>query len=864
MKRNKIILLNKLLCLLLVGGLFFSCQNEIDLPKSDRLESKLGPNDHYFQMRAYPDQDYNLKAYKSAMSELKNSVSNRSTIQGFDKDWVTQGPGNIGGRINSVAVHPTDSDIIYAGFSHGGVFKTIDGGDNWEPIFDDQAFLSIGVIEIDPNDTETIFVGTGDVNIPGGFFIGNGIYKSTNGGETWSNIGLTEHGIISKIEVHPTNSQIVYAGAMGIPSIRDENRGLYKSTDGGLNWQPVLQVADQAGVIDLLLHPQNPDIVFASTWDRHRTNFISIVSGSNAGVWKTSDGGQNWDNVIEPYLDGGEMGRIGLAMSGTDPDIVTALLIGPSNNDLHSIIQTNDSGETWDILIDEQRFDDEFSGSPLGGFGWYFGKIRMNPRDDNDLFLLGVDLWRSRDKGETWALASPRWWEYIVHADKHDLDFTADGGFTLATDGGLYKTDIETTEWIDIENLPTTQFYRVAYNPHQPDSYFGGAQDNGTTGGNRDSINAWPRLWGGDGFQPVYHPTDPNIFYYETQFGNINGTEDGGENFFSADEGLAGESKNWDMPYMLSPHDPDVMYVGTDKLFRSFIGPEPFFLPMTDSLTDETNSSRHTVSTLDESPLVVGQVYVGTTDGNVWRTQFVDFFHEVVDISTGLPDRYVTSIKASPTLENTVFVTHSGYLNNEYLPRIHRSDDGGSNWIDISGNLPDIAINDVLILPERGDSILFVGTDGGVYGSINGGEEWERLGANMPIIPVQDMDYNVINRELVAATYARSIQSYDLSEILDEVSDVEESSTPLALKTSLKISPNPAADFVNLEFFNSEKGKTAQLVILDIQGRVVFQKQIEGFGNNETQVDISKFASGQYVAKLKIRHRVEAVSFIKE
>jgi len=649
---------------------------------------------------------------------------------------------------------------------------------------------------------------------------------------------------------------------MGIPSIRDENRGLYKSTDGGLSWQPVLQVSDQAGVIDLLLHPQNPNIVYASTWDRFRTDFVSIIEGENAGIWKTNDGGQSWENVIESFLEDGEMGRIGIDMSGTNPDVISAILVGPSNRDLHSIIQTRNGGESWEVLIDEERFDNEFFGSPLGGFGWYFGKIRMNPKDDNDIFLLGVDLWRSRNNGQDWEMASPRWWEYIVHADKHDLDFLPDGGFTLATDGGLYKTDIETTEWIDIENLATTQFYRVGYNPHQPDMYFGGAQDNGTTGGNRDSINSWPRLWGGDGFQPVFHPTDPNIFYFETQFGNINGTNDGGENFFSADEGLAGESKNWDMPYILSPHDPNILYAGTNKLFRSENGSEPFYIPMTDSLTEMNNSSRHTISTLDESPLIVGQVYVGTTDGNVWRTQFDGFFHQSVNVSAGLPDRYVTSVKASPTLANTVFVTHSGYGFNEYIPRIHRSDNGGRDWIDISGNLPDIAINDVFIIPERGDSILFVATDGGVYGTIDGGIEWERLGVNMPVIPVNDLEFNVINRELVAATYARSIQSYDLQEILDETSSTQEPSNPLVLKTSLKISPNPAADFINLEFFNSEKGKTAHLVILDIQGRLMFEKQIENFGKTQTQINISNLASGQYVAKLKIRHRVEALSFM--
>ncbi len=862
MKRSEISLYSKILFLFLFGGLFFGCQNQIKV-KPDRLELKLGPNDHHFQMRAYPDQDFNLKAFKKSMSDLKNSVSNRKTTPGFDHEWVTQGPGNIGARINTVAIHPTNGAVIYAGFSHGGVFKTTDGGATWKPIFDNQAFLSIGVIEIDPNDPNTIFVGTGDVNIPGGFFIGNGIYKSTDAGETWTNVGLTDHGIISKIEVHPTNSQIVYAGAMGIPSIRDENRGLFKSTDGGATWQKVLFVANQAGIIDLLLHPTDPNIVYTSSWDRFRSDFVSIVEGENAGIWKTTDGGQSWENLLQSYLGRGEMGRIGLDMSGTNPNVISAILVGPNNKDLHSIIRTNDGGNSWDVLIDEQRFNDEIAGSPLGGFGWYFGKIRMNPKDDQDIFMLGIDLWRSRDGGVIWERASPRWWEYTVHADKHDLDFLPDGGFTLATDGGLYKTDIETTDWIDIENIATTQFYRVAYNPHRPDLYYGGAQDNGTTGGNRDSINSWPRLWGGDGFTAVFHPTDPDIYYFETQYGNINGTFDGGENFFSADEGLAGETKNWDMPYMLSPHDPNVMYAGTDKLFRSNSGPEPFYEQMTDTLTNETNSVQHTISSLDESPLVVGQVYVGTTDGNVWRTQFDGAIHQTVNISAGLPNRYVTSVKASPTLANTVFVTHSGYRFNEYIPRIHRSDDGGSNWIDISGNLPDIAINDVYIVPERGDSLLFVATDGGIYGTVNGGDEWERLGSNMPIIPVQDLAFNVINRELVAATYARSIQSYDLNEILDETSSTKEPSKSFELKTSLKISPNPASDFVNLEFFNSERGKSAHLVILDIQGRMVFEKQIEGFGKIKRQISISDFAAGQYIAKLKIRHRVESISFIK-
>ncbi len=851
-----------LLLFLSVALLMAGCGKKTTIQQpNDRLDSKLGPNNHHFMMRAYPDQDYNLKAFKQAMTSLQNSVQSRFFTKGFDGEWETQGPGNIGARINSTAIHPNDPNTIYAGFSHGGIFKTTNGGADWTPIFDDQAFLSIGVIEIDPNNPDILYVGTGDVNIPGGFFIGNGIYKSEDAGATWKNIGLSEHGIISKIEVHPKNSNILYAGAMGIPPIKDNNRGLYKSEDGGASWSQVLFVSEDAGVIDIILNPDDAKTAYVSTWDRFRTDYVSYVKGDNAGIWKTIDGGQNWVNLIEDYLDGEEMGRIGLTMSITDYNKITAILIDPERNDMHSIIQTSDGGDSWEVLIDYERFNDEFASNPLGGFGWYFAKIRMNPADDNDLFMLGVDLWRSQDNGATWERASPRWWEYIVHADKHDLDFT-ENGFLLSTDGGLYNFDFDTEVWTDIENIPTTQFYRVAYNPHRPDLYYGGAQDNGTTGGNRDSINNWPRLWGGDGFQAIFHPTDPNIYYFETQRGNINVTIDGGENWLDGNAGLDGETRNWDMPYILSPHDPNILYAGTDKLFRSDIGPEPFYIPMTDTLTDFGGNTYHTISTLDESPLVVGQVYVGTTDGNVWRTQFNGIFHESVNISSGLPDRYVTSIKASPTYANTVFVTHSGYRANEYLPRIHRSDNGGSNWIDISSNLPDIAINDVYLIPERGDSVIFVATDGGVYGTVDGGSNWERLGVNMPIIPVNDLEYNAAKRELVAATYARSIQSYDLNEILDETSSTIENE-PFNLKTALKVFPNPAEEFINIEFFNSEKGKDGHLVILDAQGKVVAESIISDFGKQSLQIDVSNLSAGNYFVKLKIRHRVETVQFSK-
>ena len=860
------------LAILLIGFLS-NCQNydsNQNATTENKLESKLGPNNHFFSMRAYPDQDFDFKAYKKSLTlvseEENHSVSNRISIKGFEEDWETQGPGNIGARVNNLAIDPNDKNTMYAGFSHGGVFKTTDGGANWKPIFDKEAFLSIGHIEVDPNDSKTVYVGTGDVNIPGGFFVGNGIYKSIDSGETWENIGLENHGIISKILVDPTNSQIVYAGAMGHPSVPGNDRGLYKSIDGGTTWEQVLFVQEETGIIDFLINPADPNIIIASGWERFRSDFESKVSGENGGIWKTENGGSDWTQLAGGLPENQTIGRIGLDMSGSNPDVIFSIYIS-EDNDLMAIYKSEDAGNNWTQLIDYERFRDEYQGNPLGGFGWYFGKIRVNPANDDELFLLGVDLWKTTDSGQTWERATPRWWEYSVHADKHDLDFLPPEnagdplGIILSTDGGIYKFDPETEEWTDIENIAGTQFYRVAYNPHKPDLYYGGAQDNGTTGGNNLNINDWERLWGGDGFQPVFHPTDSNVFYFETQNGSLTGTMDGGVEFFPADQGLQGEIRNWDMPYLMSPHDPNVLYTGAQSLFRSGAGVEPFFEPMTDSLVSG-NSRYFTVSAIDESPIVAGQVYVGTTDGNVWRTQFNGVNSDAVNISAGLPDRYVTSIKASPTLTNTVFVTHSGYKYNEYLPRVHRSDDGGSNWTDISSNLPDLGINDIYILPEHGDSILFVGTDGGIYGTIDGGEEWHRLGTNMPIIPVLDMDWNVAKNELIAGTYARSIMTYNLDKITEPTSSTSPDLVASAKKQSLKIFPNPATDFINFEFLNTEPGRKAEIVIVDASGKLVFNESESTIGKIERQIDISNFPKGNYFLKVKVRHLVRTGSFI--
>ena len=458
--------------------------------------------------------------------------------------------------------------------------------------------------------------------------------------------------------------------------------------------------------------------------------------------------------------------------------------------------------------------------------------------------------------GEQWQRATPEWWEYDVHADKHDLVFNNANHLLLATDGGAYRSTDNGITWEDIENIPATQFYRTAYNPNRPDWYYGGAQDNGTTGGNASNSNNWERIFGGDGFQAVFHPTEPDIFYVEIQRGGINKTLDGGYTWESATEGIdAADRLNWDMQYIMSPHNPDVLYTGTYRVYKSESSLLPFWYAISEDLTDGIDNRYHTISTLSESSINEGLLYVGTSDGRVWRTENGGI--EWTEVTQALPKRYVTDLKASPSFIDYVYVTHSGYKDNEFIPRVHRSKDKGATWEDISSNLPDLAINDIYVIPNHQDSLIFVATDGGVYGSINAGEDWERVGTNMPIIAVYDLEWNAELKELVAATFARSIMSYPL-EGFNPIS-----TTKPIISKHLNIFPSPASDYIQIEFSNNEIGKQADIVIVNQAGQLIWRQKWEGEGKQTLTIDVKPFPKGWYVVKIKTRHRVQIGRFIR-
>ena len=813
---------------------------EQNIENESNDSSNLRPAEWFFALREWPDFHTDVHAYTGALAAARQShlaAKSRDDNKGFSAPWKLEGPANIGARINTIAVHPQDPNIIYIGYSHGGVWKTENGGLSWKSVFDDQDFLAIGHIAFDPGHPSVVYVGTGDPNISGYPFIGDGVWRSVDGGETWEHLGLENQRIVSKIIVHPMLPARIFVATMGLPFERNTERGFYKSSNLGVSWQQKLFISNEAGIIDLVMSPTDPNTLYAAAWDRIRNNQESLVSGENARIWKSTDGGENWTK-LGGGLPEDVYSRIGLAIDPSNPNHLFASYV---NTDLvfSGLFETFDGGETWnENPCQGLNFDFQ------SNFAWYFGQVRINPYNASDVWLLGVQSWRSKDGGETWQLAAG--FDQGVHADHHDLVFLGPQSCLLATDGGLYRSTDNAISWQKIENIPTTQFYRVAYNPHQPEFYYGGAQDNGTSVGNADLLENWVRVFGGDGFQAVFHPTDPNIFYYEFQNGSIFGTTDGG-NFAPATEGIdENDRRHWDMQYAISHHNEDVMYTGTYRIYQSF-GHLPIWTPISQDLTDGIvfGSRYHTITTLNESPIDPDLLYVGTTDANVWRGRPAN--QDWVNITAGLPERYVSSVKASPTDPNRVFVSHTGYKSNDFTPRIHRSDNQGASWIPITGDLPNLAVNDLVILPDHQDSVLFAATDGGVYGTTNGGQHWERLGTGIPIIPVYSLGINPSQRTLIAGTYARSLLSFPLDSLkMDENSNTfnpNGSAVP-----TLHISPNPASLTAVLKVENMKPGQLTELSIVDVSGKTVFKKQVIGFGKQEETLDLQGFASGIYIA----------------
>lgn len=801
---------------------------------------KMAPYVYYEMARNYPDFTVDMKAFNKAVSECYADMRKQAKTNLFDDDWTQEGPTNIGGRIVCLAVHPTNANIVFAGSVYGGIFKSTDGGNSWRPVFDSTAYLSIGCITIDRNNPNIMYAGTGDPSTAFTAFTGNGIYKSTDGGETWTYLGLNQTGVVAKIAVHPTNSQILFAATMGFLMRRDNNKGLYRSTDGGVTWSSVLYVDMETGVMDVMIHPSNPQILYATTMRRIRTNKESLVSGNTTGLYKSIDGGTTWGELTnglppKPWC------KVNVELHPTQPNTVLASIVN-QRLQLEGIYRSTNSGATWQPLNTT-----DIDTNALGGFGWYFGEVRINPFNVNQVFLQGVDLWESTNSGVNWEYGAPQWFQYIVHADKHDMHFFSANTYLLATDGGVYKTTDAGITWIKLSNFPITQFYRVNVSPWEPGIYYGGAQDQGTSKGNVSQLDGWQRVLGGDGFRTEFSSTDENIIWASTQNGRIYYSTQFGINFSPATDGVdETDRKNWDSPYLLSKHNRSA-FLGTQYVYKADDYSMPFFQPISPDLTDGNifGASFHTISALKQHEVTSNNIYAGTSDGNVWRSRNEGGTWE--NITGTLPDRYVTGFATSFLNPNIVYVTHSGYRSDDNVAHIHRSSDNGASWESIAGNLPSFAINDVLSF-SKNDSILAVATDGGVYITVDAGTSWSRVGRNMPVFPVFDLAYDSVNYKIIAGTFARSMMSYDVSSLFKKVPDPS-GITEKTLSMGLKIVPNPTADELTISLPHLQNG-CERLAIVNAKG----QRQHAVDNPSETnRVQVSGWDDGMYFVLVYVR-----------
>ncbi|MBD3402177.1 hypothetical protein GF420_04725 [candidate division GN15 bacterium] len=732
------------------------------LDKGERPPKPPGkrPSDWFHFQRAWPHDTLSVEKHLIAHEYARTAETQLTLKAGATTPaWQQAGPTNIPGRITSIDVHPSDLATVYAGSAAGGVFKSTDSGVTWTAIFDEVGSPAIGAIAIDPTDPDIIYVGTGEANQGADNYPGTGMYKSTDAGATWTSIGLTNSYHIARIVIDPTNPNRIFVAAGG-RHFGDGNteRGVYRSDNGGSTWVRKLYISEFTSCIDLV-YDHTTNVVLAAMWDKVRyLNQPTILGGPNTGVYRSTDGGENWSIAgggLPSISD--TLGRIGLTLAPTSG--VGYAMFSNRGGEFVSMWRTDNSGAAWTRVNDADLIAAPLNASWNGG--WYFGQVRVAPSDPDIVFAMGLDVWKSDDGGASWFYSSGN-----IHVDQHamwidpadpDIIYNgSDGGVSYTTDGGQ--------TWTTRLNQPSTQFYAITIDPSNPERLYGGTQDNGTMRTMTGNIDDWERILGGDGFYCIVDPTDSDIIYGEAQNGYLYKSVDGGFNWTwgLSDINYNDYRHNWNTPIAMDPNDNQVLYYGANVLLRSTDATATW-----DEISGDLTNGPHprssfgTITTIAVAPSNSSVVYVGTDDGNVWVSQNVGSGNVWTRLDAGLPDRWVTRVNVDPTHEHIAYVTFSGFWDGEPQPHIFRTTDFGTTWTDIGAGLPDAPINDVIPDPE--DSLrLWIGTDYGVYVTENLGATWAPLGTGLPIIPVHDLAFHPPTRKLVAGTHGRSMFSIDL------------------------------------------------------------------------------------------------------
>jgi hypothetical protein len=748
-------------------------------------------------------------------------------------EWRSIGPANMSGRVTDIEGIPSPSQTFYVAAAAGGIWKTTNGGVTFRPLFQNERTASMGDLAIAPSDTLQVWAGTGEEDARNSISPGYGIWKSMDGGETWVHKGLekTEH--IGRIVVHPTNPDVVWVAAAGPTWREGPDRGLYKTTDGGHTWRRTKFINDRTGFIDVAIHPTNPDILLAASWERIRGPYFLQSGGPGSALWKSTDGGETWTEVKGGGFPETMKGRIGIDIARSNPDIMYALVEAESPDGQPGgcrnakdggcgLYRTDDGGRTWRWL------------QPQNVRPFYYSQVRVDPNDPDHVYWSSTPVNFSRDGGRTAGTAT-----LGVHVDHHAMWFDPNqpGRFIVGNDGGIGITFDDGGNYWFPATFAIGQFYAVSYDMAVPYSVCGGLQDNYTwCGPSRRASgtlnnNMWFSISGGDGFVTAQDPRDPCTVYSESQGGNMGRSNIcRGErvslqrpNFqrryrmwtdsmalaypdpsvappgpvqAQLDRFRAAQVRdsledqfrfNWNTPFLLSPHDPDVFYAGANRVLKSVNRGEEL-VPISADLSkrdtakirvsmqttggitrDATGAELYgTITALDESPLVRGFLAAGTDDGNVWIsrndggtwTDLTPRFRRLV------PDTsYVSRIEFSPHDANRFYVAFSNHRRGDFRPYVFVTRDGGASFRSIATNLPADGPDFVHVIREDpvNPNLLYVGTDVGVYLSLDQGRSWRRWGNGFPTVPVHDLKVHPRDRELIVATHGRSLWIIDVA-----------------------------------------------------------------------------------------------------
>jgi photosystem II stability/assembly factor-like uncharacterized protein len=720
------------------------------------------------------------------------------------------GPAIMSGRISDIAIHPGNRDIWYVAVGSGGVWKTENAGTTWSPIFDHESSYSIGCLTLDPNNPEVVWVGTGE-NVSGrhvGF--GDGIYKSLNGGKTWTNMGLPKSEHIARVLVDPRDSNTVYVAAEGPLWSSGGERGLYKSTDGGKSWSLSLEISKDTGVASTAFDPSNPDIIYAAAYQRRRSVAAFMGGGPESAVYKSEDAGKTW-RKLTVGLPKGDIGKIGLAVSPIDPRVIYATIeAGPEEKGFY---RSSNKGESW-----EKR-----SSLISGGTGpHYYQEIFADPNVFDRVYQMDPMTRVTEDGGKTWRPLG----EKNKHVDNHALAFIkGDPDYLLeGCDGGVYETHDRGKTWRFFDNLPVTQFYKLSLDNDLPFyNVHGGAQDNGSQLGPSRTLNAhgitnfdWVITYGADGYACAIDPEDPNIIYVEWQNGNLlRYDKKSNEVIYVSPRPEPADPPlrfNWDSPILISPHSHTRLYYASQFLWRSDdrgdswtkISPDLtrniFRLGQpimgrkwsVDALWDHGAMSMFsTITAVDESRLQEGLIYVGTDDGLIQVTEDGGKSWRKIATIAGTPDSFfVNKIKASKHDKETVFAAIDNHKAGDYRPYLLKSIDRGKTWTNIAGDLPERTIIWSVAQDHVAEDLLFAGTEFGVYATLDGGHHWIKLGGGVPTISFRDIEVQERENDLVAASFGRGFF------ILDDYSPLRELSEATLQKTAALFPVKKALEYI--------------------------------------------------------------------